>query len=108
MDIPTQIQASVQTSLSNLRTTYIDSLLLHSPLRTLSQTLTAWRTLVGLQESGVVHKIGVSNTYDVSILEALEREGGRRPDVVQNRWYEGNGWDSDVWTYCRERNIQYQ
>ncbi|KAH9896138.1 Aldo/keto reductase [Cubamyces lactineus] len=107
-DIPTQIQASVQTSLSNLHTTYLDGLLLHSPLRTLSQTLTAWQTLVGLQDSGVVRKIGVSNTYDVSTLEALERDGGRRPDVVQNRWYEGNGWDNDVWTYCQEKHIQYQ
>ncbi|KAH9858850.1 Aldo/keto reductase [Lenzites betulinus] len=107
-DIETQIHASVKTSLANLRTTYLDSLLLHSPLRTLPQTLTAWRTLVGLQQSGVVRKIGVSNTYDVSILEALERDGGRRVDVVQNRWYEGNDWDNDVWAYCQKHGVQYQ
>ncbi|EJF55834.1 Aldo/keto reductase [Dichomitus squalens] len=107
-DIPTQIQSSLRTSLKNLRTTYLDSLVLHSPLRTLSQTLAAWRTLVSLQASGVVRKIGVSNTYDVAVLESLERDGGRRPDVVQNRWFEGNRWDSDVWAYCVEHGIQYQ
>ncbi|PIL35996.1 hypothetical protein GSI_01656 [Ganoderma sinense ZZ0214-1] len=107
-DIPTQIQSSIQTSLKNLRTTYLDSLVLHSPLRTLPQTLVAWRTLISLQDSGVVHKIGVSNTYDVAILEALEHDGGRRPDVVQNRWFEGNQWDNAVWAYCVKHGIQYQ
>lgn len=107
-DIETQITTSVQKSLSNLHTTYLDSLLLHSPLKTLAQTLTAWRTLIGLQDSGVVRKIGVSNTYDVAVLEALERDGGRRVDVVQNRWYEGNDWDNDVWAYCQKHGIQYQ
>ncbi|RPD52341.1 Aldo/keto reductase [Lentinus tigrinus ALCF2SS1-6] len=107
-DIPEQIQASVQTSLKNLRTSYLDGLLLHSPLGSIAQTVTAWRTLVSLQASGVVHKIGVSNTYDVAILETLEREGGRRPDVVQNRWFEGNQWNNDVWAYCVKHGIQYQ
>ncbi|KAI0363012.1 Aldo/keto reductase [Pilatotrama ljubarskyi] len=107
-DIEMQIKTSVQTSLSSLHTTYIDSLLLHSPLRTLGQTLTAWRTLMGLQDSGVVRKISVSNTYDVAVLEALERDAGRHADVVQNRWYEGNGWDNDVWSYCQKHGIQYQ
>ncbi|KAI1795556.1 Aldo/keto reductase [Ganoderma leucocontextum] len=107
-DIPTQIQSSIQTSLKNLRTTYLDSLVLHSPLRTLPQTLIAWRTLISLQESGVVRKIGVSNTYDVAVLEALERDGGRRPDVVQNRWFEGNQWDNAVWAYCVQHGTQYQ
>ncbi len=107
-DIPSQIQASVQTSLKNLRTTYLDSLLLHSPLHTVAETVTAWRTLVGLQDSGLVRKIGVSNTYDVGILEALEGEGGRRTDVVQNRWFEGNQWNNDVWAYCVRHGIQYQ
>ncbi|KAI0745223.1 Aldo/keto reductase [Earliella scabrosa] len=107
-DIPAQVQSSVQTSLKNLRTSYLDSLLLHSPLRTLTQTLAAWRTLVALQDAGVVRRIGVSNTYDVGTLEELERDGGRRPDVVQNRWHEGNQWDNDVWAYCVKHGIQYQ
>ncbi|EMD33671.1 hypothetical protein CERSUDRAFT_98233 [Gelatoporia subvermispora B] len=103
-----QIESSFERSLSNLHTTYLDSLLLHSPLSTLQQTLAAWRVLVTLQDSGKVKHIGVSNTYDVSILDALETQGGRRAQVVQNRWYEGNQWDRDVWAYCKERGIQYQ
>lgn len=77
-------------------------------METLPRTVTAWKTLMALQDTGKVKYIGVSNTYDVEILEALERDGGRRVQVVQNRWYEGNEWDKDVLSYCRKYGIQYQ
>lgn len=101
-----QILSSFQQSLKNLRTTYIDSYILHSPLSTLDSTLEAWRTLVELQASGKVKLIGVSNTYDVAMLEALNRE--RKVQVVQNRWYEGNNWDKEVVAYCKANDILYQ
>lgn len=108
LPVEDQVRSSVQRSLSNLRTSYLDSLLLHSPFPTLEKTLSAWRVLMSLQDAGTVKMIGVSNTYDVSILKALESEGGRKAQVVQNRWYEGNHWDRDVVTYCKEHGIQYQ
>ncbi|RDB16678.1 NADPH-dependent conjugated polyketone reductase C2 [Hypsizygus marmoreus] len=101
-----QIESSFQKSLANLQTTYLDSYLLHSPLKTLEQTLEAWRALIALQDEGKVWMIGVSNTYDVKVLHALSRE--RKVQVVQNRWYEGNHWDQQVLNYCREHEIQYQ
>ena len=103
-----QIQDSFENSLKNLQTTYVDSYLLHSPLETLSRTIAAWKVLVTLQDEGKVKRIGVSNTYDVRVLEALEQDGGRRVQVVQNRWFEGNDWDSKVLAYCKERGVQYQ
>lgn len=61
---------------------------------------------MALQDEGKVHKIGISNAYDVTLLKAL---GTERPvQVVQNRWFERNKWDKDVCSYCRENNIQYQ
>jgi len=78
-----QVEASFQNSLANLRTTYLDSYILHSPLKTIEHTLEAWRTLMALQDEGKVRTIGVSNTYDVNILHALSRE--RKVQVVQNR-----------------------
>lgn len=103
-----QVQASVQVSLKNLRTTYIDSYLLHSPLNTMWRTLEAWEVLKRLQDDGVVRLIGVSNTYDVETLKTLETQGGRKPNVVQNRWYEGNGFDKAVVRYCKENSIYYE
>ncbi|KAF8547282.1 Aldo/keto reductase, partial [Imleria badia] len=93
-------------SLHNLRTSYIDSYLLHSPLRTMKATLEAWRALMATQDAGTVCKIGVSNMYNVHILAALGEL--RKVQVVQNRWYEGNMWDPDVWQYCKDHGIEYQ
>lgn len=61
---------------------------------------------MALQDEGKVRKIGVSNTYNVELLEALAAE--RPVQVVQNRWYEGNHWDRDVYRYCRKNGTQYQ
>ncbi|PPQ63729.1 hypothetical protein CVT24_004238 [Panaeolus cyanescens] len=104
--ISTQILTSCQKSLSNLHTTYIDSYLLHSPLPTLNETLEAWSTLMQLQDEGKVKMIGISNVYEVKILAALQKL--RKVQVVQNRWYEGNGWDQAVFNYCKEHGIMYQ
>jgi len=59
-----------------------------------------------MQDEGVVRAIGVSNVYDVGILKELDRE--RKVQIVQNRWYEGNDWDREVWAYCKENGIVYQ
>jgi len=59
-----------------------------------------------LQDEGTVRLIGVSNTYDVRILQALQK--ARKVQVVQNRWYEGNNWDQKVFNYCKELGIMYQ
>ncbi|KAJ7072036.1 NADP-dependent oxidoreductase domain-containing protein [Mycena amicta] len=104
--ITTQINTSFAKSLSNLQTTYLDSYILHSPLPTLDETLEAWETLGALQDTGKVRAIGVSNTYDVRILEALAAV--RPVQVVQNRWYERTMWDREVCRYCKDNNIQYQ
>lgn len=54
----------------------------------------------------VIKAIGISNCYDVRILEALHEIASVQ--VVQNRWYQGNDWDRDVVNFCRKENIQYQ
>ncbi|PPQ89468.1 hypothetical protein CVT25_011994 [Psilocybe cyanescens] len=104
--ISKQIAASCQKSLANLHTTYIDSYLLHSPFPTMEQTLEAWHALMQLQDEGKVRLIGVSNTYAVRTLMALQR--ARKVQVVQNRWYEQNEWDQQVLNYCKETGIMYQ
>ena len=104
--IPKQITTSVQKSLANLHTTYLDSYLLHSPFPTWEQTLEAWQTLAALQDAGTVRLIGVSNIYSAAMV--LRLSAVRAVQVVQNRWYEGNGWDADVHAVCRKQGIMYQ
>ena len=107
-----QVHSSVASSLHNLRhsddeqKSYIDCLLLHSPLQTMKATLEAWEVL----ESYVPHrirKLGISNT-SLSVLEALYNSASVKPSVVQNRFYAAEKYDVQLRRFCREKNIAYQ
>jgi len=106
LPVRAQVAASFASSLRNLRTSYLDSCVLHGPLDTLPETLEAWAALGALQDAGQVRAIGVSNVYDVQTLEALESV--RKVEVVQNRWYEKIDWNKEVVRYCREKGIMFQ
>ena len=108
-----QVQASVRSSLKNLRPTeedsessYIDSLVLHSPLPTLDETLKAWRTL----ETFVPHKVrnlGISNCTLFVLMELYERSE-IKPAVVQNRFHPQTKFDIGLRKFCQDRGIIYQ
>ncbi|KAI0256063.1 Aldo/keto reductase [Lactifluus subvellereus] len=106
--VEAQVRSSFATSLRQLRTTYLDSYILHSPLETYAKTLEAWRVLVSFQDEGRVRVIGLSNAYDPTLLSRLGRDSGRAVQVVQNRWCERNGWDRKVVEWCRTNGAQYQ
>jgi diketogulonate reductase-like aldo/keto reductase len=112
--LATQITTSLTSSLTNLRhaddapleVTYIDCLLLHSPLPTIDQTLQAWALL----EAYVPHQIrtlGISNVT-LPILENIYKTSIIKPSVVQNRFYPQTRYDVDLRAFCREKKIAYQ
>ncbi|KAH0560079.1 hypothetical protein GP486_003401 [Trichoglossum hirsutum] len=114
LPIPEQVRASVASSLRNFQPgtttdeeeTYIDCLVLHSPLPTLAQTLQAWKVL----EEYVPHKIrnlGISNV-GLATLQHLYATTKIKPAVVQNRFYPQTKFDVAVRRFCRENNIVYQ
>lgn len=112
-----QVHASIESSLHNLRPSedpktaddaYIDTVVIHSPLRTLDQTLEAWLAL----ENYVPHRIrnlGISNC-SLPVLQALftAPEVNVKPAVVQNRFYEDTFFDTELRMFCRENQIIYQ
>ncbi|EEQ91840.2 aldo-keto reductase [Blastomyces dermatitidis ER-3] len=113
--IAAQIHSSVKSSLANLRSredtssetdTYLDALVLHSPLPTINETLEAWAAL----EEYVPHKIrnlGISNC-DLRVLKAIHSSTKVKPAVVQNRFYPGSKFDVDLRQFCRQNSIVYQ
>jgi len=114
--ITEQVHRSIQTSLRHLRpsedtgeddsSVYIDTLVLHSPLPTIDQTLEAWSTA----ETYVPHRIrnlGISNCT-LSELETLCLQVKVKPAVVQNRFYQRTRYDVPLRAFCREHAIIYQ
>lgn len=117
LSVTEQVHASIKSSLHNLRPTsdpnsvteaYIDTLVIHSPLRTMQMTLEAWQAL----ETYVPHRIrnlGISNCT-LSVLAELDAspETKVKPAVVQNRFYEDTEFDIPLRQFCREKDIIYQ
>jgi len=107
-----QVKASVASSLHNLRhsenseESYIDCLVLHSPLPTLSETMEAWDAMSSFVPTKV-HSLGISNT-SLPILQHIWANSAVKPKVVQNRFYAATGWDVGLREFCTETGIQYQ
>jgi diketogulonate reductase-like aldo/keto reductase len=103
-----QVRQSFETSLRNLRTTYLDCIVLHSPLGELKQTLAAWRALEEIASRGVVRSLGISNCYSAAYLKELQRAAVLPPAVVQNRFYADTGYDREVRAFCNDAGAVYQ
>eukprot|EP01039_Chlorochromonas_danica_P005681 gene5682-6264_t len=103
-----QVRQSVQKSCENLKTSYLDSVLLHSPMRTVEDTLTVWRVLEEFHHAGVVRHLGLSNTYNLQVLQAVYDAAEVKPSFLQNRFYRENGYDVEIRKYCDSKNIRYQ
>ena len=111
--ITKQVESSVQSSLNNLSPkqdddgqSYLDSLILHSPLPTLDETLEAWRAM----ETFVPHKVrnlGVSNCNLLLLMELCSK-ASIKPAVVQNRFYPSTKYDVGLRKFCQENHIVYQ
>jgi diketogulonate reductase-like aldo/keto reductase len=106
--LPEQVQQSCAASLRNLRTDYLDALLMHSPLPTLGQTLEAWGAMESLVDAGIVRQLGISNCYQLELLEELHRVARIKPAVLQNRFHADTDYDKDLRACCSQAGIIYQ
>jgi diketogulonate reductase-like aldo/keto reductase len=103
-----QVAQSFQISLKNLQTTYLDCLVLHSPLANQQQTLEVWQAMECLFQNGGVKQLGISNCYDLQQFELLYKNATIKPAVIQNRFYAKTGYDRDIRNFCRQHRIIYQ
>jgi diketogulonate reductase-like aldo/keto reductase len=103
-----QIIQSVDASLKNLQTDYLDCVLLHSPMPTMAQTQAAWRTLETFVDTGQVHQLGISNCYNRTDLERLYETARIKPAIIQNRFYAETNYDRDIRAFCDQNQIIYQ
>ncbi|KIW29514.1 uncharacterized protein PV07_05327 [Cladophialophora immunda] len=115
--LPEQVNASVMSSLKNFNFAdvvkgddtaepYIDTLVLHSPMATISETLEVWQTLEQYVPNEI-RNLGISNCNLFTLMDIYER-ARIKPSVVQNRFYRNAKFDIGVRQFCREQQIVYQ
>ena len=103
-----QVVQSFQTSLKNLQTSYLDCLVLHSPLADPQQTLEVWQAMERIYQTGGAKQLGISNCYEPRQLEGLYRSAEVKPAVIQNRFYAETQYDRKIRDFCRQQRIIYQ
>ena len=109
-DLATQVHQSFESSLDHLRTTYVDSYVLHGPSSAdgvSDADWTVWRAMEDLHQEGKARLLGVSN---VSLAQLMAIHGGSRvkPAFVQNRCFASNRWDRATRAFCEGRSVVYQ
>jgi diketogulonate reductase-like aldo/keto reductase len=72
------VREKVATSLREMKTDYLDSLLIHYPFP--GYIVDIWKTMIALKQEGVVRYIGVSNFHERHI-EQLIAETGVCPEI---------------------------
>lgn len=106
--LPDQVRQSFNVSTVNLRTHYVNSLVLHGPMQRFSDTMLVWRAMEEIHTSGGALQLGISNTYDIRVLRQLYSEATIKPTVLQNRFYADSGYDVEIRAFCKEHGIAYQ
>ena len=106
--LPEQVAQSGALSLKNLRTDYLDCLILHSPLPDPQETFEVWRAMEQLVDSGITRQLGISNCMRIEQLKAVCDIARIQPAVLQNRFHADSDYDRKLRGFCRERNITYQ
>ena len=103
-----QVLESFEVSLKNLQTDYLDGYILHSPFKAFEQTVEAWRAMESLYDQGKIIRLGISNCYELEVLQNLYEVAVVKPTIVQNRFYDETGYDIELRRWCREHDITNQ
>ena len=107
-ELEVQVEQSFKNSLENLRTDYVDALLLHSPFPKFEDTMKVWRKFEMLFEEKKVHRIGISNIYSVEQLKEISQEAKHKPTIIQNRFYPDSNYDLEIRNFCERHLMIYQ
>ena len=103
-----QVYQSFEKSLKNLKTDYIDSYVMHSPMRTFEETLSVWKIFEEFVKEGKVKQIGISNIYSLKDLIKIYDSAEIKPAVIQNRFYSQTNFDKSIRSFCKKNGIAYQ
>ena len=103
-----QVAQSFVVSKKNLCTSYVDGLILHSPLENMDRLMIVWQAMEQIYHQAETKQIGISNCYDLGMLKQLYEAAVIKPAVLQNRFYRDTGYDNEIRKWCQEHKIIYQ
>jgi diketogulonate reductase-like aldo/keto reductase len=103
-----QLQKSFELSKKNLQTSFIDAYILHSPLFPAKKLLHVWQTMETFYDNKEVRQLGISNCYDLDVLEYLYKHAHIKPTIVQNRFYAQSNYDKTIRAFCLQNGITYE
>ena len=106
--IQEHVHASVKASLANLQTTYIVSLLLHSPFSDMKDTLEAWAAMEEAVDNGHARQLGISNVKSLDDLQYLFFVARIKPALVQQRFHRKTGFEREMRSWCAKHGIYFQ
>jgi diketogulonate reductase-like aldo/keto reductase len=101
---PSSIKDKVSSLLSQLDTSYLDLVSLHSPLPGKERRTSTYKTLLDLKEEGLVRSVGVCN-FGLCHLKELSASGFPLPAVNQLEISPFNTHGPIV-KYCKENGVQ--
>lgn len=103
-----QVAQSFASSLKNLKTDYVDSLVLHSPIAPYEKLIAVWHAMEAIYHSGGARQLGISNSYQPELIAALYTDVHVKPAVLQNRFYQESSYDAELRKWCRDTGVIYQ
>ena len=95
-EVEVQVEKSFETSKKNLKTDFIDSYILHSPIYDITKFKRVWQKMEEFYDKKEVGEIGISNCYELDVLKYLFNNARIKPKVVQNRFYAQSGYDKTL------------
>jgi len=106
--IELQVAQSFETSIKNLQTEYVDSLVLHSPMAPHALLMKVWNAMENIQKTGGARQLGISNCYHTEVIRSLYADANVKPAVLQNRFYQETGYDANLRHWCTHHGVIYQ
>ncbi|GAA6056101.1 hypothetical protein JCM3770_001968 [Rhodotorula araucariae] len=102
------VRQSLATSLKELKTDYLDALVLHSPMQTNQAHKEVWTEFERAVDEGKVRQLGISNIYDAMHLAWIFDTARIKPTIVQNRFYADVDYGADIISLCAEHGAVFQ
>eukprot|EP00815_Leptocylindrus_aporus_P009946 CAMPEP_0116069448 /NCGR_PEP_ID=MMETSP0322-20121206/12310_1 /TAXON_ID=163516 /ORGANISM="Leptocylindrus danicus var. apora, Strain B651" /LENGTH=346 /DNA_ID=CAMNT_0003556847 /DNA_START=1 /DNA_END=1041 /DNA_ORIENTATION=+ len=106
-----QVHFSIQSSLTNLQTTYIDAVLIHNfraRLQPYDNIIREYRVLEEYVDKGVIRHLGIVSCHDENILKQLYDEARIKPKIIQNRFHGNRQFDVKLRPLFKELGLVNQ